>query len=810
MYRSRPPARKNHTIPMIPTPFHTPRPKGAANCGATEGSAQSSQSSQIARFARLFLSSLSSLPILLIISYLFISTPASRAAEATDSVRTVTPAPETADTDSLAGAGYTELDDFVIVERKKLLQSDGAKLTYNVTEDPEAGSSNILDILRKVPGVSVDAEDNVKVNGQSSFKILMNGTENPMLKGDLKTVLKSLPAASIKKIEVISEPGAKYEAEGVGGILNIVTDRKTDLSGFLTQLQAWVNAYQVGGYVNGRTKVGKVMLDATVNYNNGNVWPRSISSSRETEDLTGSANHLETTLRKMKSGWDYVGGNASMSWEPDTLNLFTLSAQYGYNTWGNWGDERREMLAPDLTRRWLIERDRDNDGRYNGLGAEASYQHTFGKDGHNLVLSYMYYFSRMHDESSYSTTLFEGSVADAPYSASRDVTNDNNHVFQIDYANPFSPKHLLECGAKVNLVSTRNDSRSLAGPDAPSAVVMPGSEVNMTQFKDIYAVYASYTGTFDKWNAKAGVRYEHTDMGLRYRTAGHDDFTTRLNDVVPNAALSYNFTNASSLRLAYQMRISRPGLWSLNPFVNDLTPGWLQYGNPDLKSEKGHNVSLGYSNYEGKFSGSAKVTYRHTANGINDIVFVRDGVINSTYANVGLRQDVVFDLSGDWNITPDLRWSLYLSATYQYLKANSEMLKAKNIGWQYYANTNITYTMPCKVRLNAYGGFHTPWIDLQSRGSNGYYYGLGANRSFLKDDALTVSVFAGNFAPVSRRNKYTQTSESVRLTNITDYKQWNVGMSISFKFGGLKAGVKKTAANIEKEDSGSKGGGGNK
>lgn len=607
MYRSRPPARKNHTIPMIPTPFHTPRPKGAANCGATEGSAQSSQSSQIARFARLFLSSL---PILLIISYLFISTPASRAAEATDSVRTVTPAPETADTDSLAGAGYTELDDFVIVERKKLLQSDGAKLTYNVTEDPEAGSSNILDILRKVPGVSVDAEDNVKVNGQSSFKILMNGTENPMLKGDLKTVLKSLPAASIKKIEVISEPGAKYEAEGVGGILNIVTDRKTDLSGFLTQLQAWVNAYQVGGYVNGRTKVGKVMLDATVNYNNGNVWPRSMSSSRETEDLTGSANHLETTIRKMKSGWDYVGGNASMSWEPDTLNLFTLSAQYGYNTWGNWGDERREMLAPDLTRRWLIERDRDNDGRYNGLGAEASYQHTFGKDGHNLVLSYMYYFSRMHDESSYSTTLSEGSVADAPYSASRDVTNDNNHVFQIDYANPFSPKHLLECGAKVNLVSTRNDSRSLAGPDAPSAVVMPGSEVNMTQFKDIYAVYASYTGTFDKWNAKAGVRYEHTDMGLRYRTAAHDDFTTRLNDVVPNAALSYNFTNASSLRLAYQMRISRPGLWSLNPFVNDLTPGWLQYGNPDLKSEKGHNVSLGYSNYEGKFSGSAKVTYR--------------------------------------------------------------------------------------------------------------------------------------------------------------------------------------------------------
>lgn len=747
------------------------------------------------------------LSALCVISYLFIFSVGSRAAEAPDSVSAVKPAPGAVPADSLAGAGYTELDDFVVVERKKLVQSDGAKLTYNVTEDPEAGSSNILDILRKVPGVSVDAEDNVKVNGQSSFKILMNGTDNPMLKGDIKTVLKSLPAASIRKIEVISEPGAKYEAEGVGGILNIVTDRKTDLSGFMTQMQAWVNAWQVGGSVNGRTKIDKVMLDATVNYNNGRVWPRATHQNRETEDLTGSGNYLEILNRRQKSGWDYVGGNASMSWEPDTLNLFTLTAQYGYNTWGGHSDERREMLAPDLTRRWSIGRHCTDDGRYNGVGAQASYQHTFGKEGRNLVLSYMYFFNRMHSDGDYNVTSTEGNVHETPFSGSRQVSNDNNHVFQIDYANPFTSKHLFEAGAKANLVSTRSDSRSVGGDASSSAIMIPGSQVNMTQFKDIYALYASYTGTFAKWNVKAGVRYEHTRMGLKYRTAGYDDFTTRLNDVVPNAAVSYNFSNASSLRAAYQMRLSRPGLWAVNPYVNDLTPGWLRYGNPGLKSEKGHNVSLAYSNYEGKFSGSAKVTCSYVANGVNDIVFVRDGIINSTYANVGRERSVSLDLSGDWSITPDLRWSLYLSTTYQNIKADSEMLHAENHGWQHYVNTNISYTMPCKVRLNAYGGFYTPWIDLQSRGSNGYYYGLGANRSFLKDDALTVSVFAGNFAPVSRRNKYTQTSESVRITSISDYKQWNVGLSVSFKFGGLTANVRKTSANVEREESGSQGGG---
>lgn len=123
-----------------------------------------------------------------LISYLNTIIAVAATAEVPDSTESAVP---TVETDTVGAAGYTDLEDFVIVQQKKLVESDGAKLTYNVTEDPESGSSNILEILRKVPGVTVDAEDNVKVNGQSSFKILMNNREDPMLKGDLKTVLKS-------------------------------------------------------------------------------------------------------------------------------------------------------------------------------------------------------------------------------------------------------------------------------------------------------------------------------------------------------------------------------------------------------------------------------------------------------------------------------------------------------------------------------------------------------------------------------------------------------------------------------------------
>ncbi len=157
----------------------------------------------------------------------------------------------------------TTLDDLVVTARVKLIQNDGAKLTYNVSEDPEAKTNSTLEILRKVPGVTVDAEENIKVNGQSSFKIFLNGKEDPMLSGDIKTILKSMPASTIQKIEVISEPGAKYEAEGTGGILNIITETRQSLEGYLANVGLYGNSAALGGYLYGRAKAGKVTATPT-------------------------------------------------------------------------------------------------------------------------------------------------------------------------------------------------------------------------------------------------------------------------------------------------------------------------------------------------------------------------------------------------------------------------------------------------------------------------------------------------------------------------------------------------------------------
>lgn len=163
-----------------------------------------------------------------------------------------------------------------------------------------------------------------------------------------------------------------------------------------------------------------------------------------------------------------------------------------------------------------------------------------------------------YDRTDIWTESVEGDVDESSYIRQKSDAPNMSHIVQVDYSNQFNAKHKLEAGGKVSLSDNKSYSRYYSGADASSLLEDDAQAVKMRQFKDIYAVYASYTGSYSKFGVNAGLRYEHTRMGLRYKIGDYPDFTTYLNDIVPNAALSYNLTDASALRLAYQMRINRP------------------------------------------------------------------------------------------------------------------------------------------------------------------------------------------------------------------------------------------------------------
>lgn len=741
--------------------------------------------------------------LLTVISILMIAPAGSEASPIAAADSTARAAAGVAPTDSVSTDVET-LDEFVVTAKKKLVESDGAKLTYNVTEDPQAQSSPVMDILRKVPGVSVDAEDNIKVNGQSSFKIFLNGREDPTMQGDVKQILKAMPASSIKKIEVISDPGAKYEAEGTGGILNIVTITRQRLEGFMVNTNLWGGNNGIGTYVSARTKVRNVTADLSVSYNNGHLFHRYATSRNETDNLQatepGELFRRSTHKRLRMNNYDYCSMRLNMSWEPDTVNLFTLSGNYNINNWSNPFNETTVGTDINGSRLWSYMRSTfKQDGNWHGGSIMGSYQHTFGAEGaHNIVFSYSY--SNNGDNSDFLMNTHDiENYDDIDYIYTRSLSKgfSDTHIVQIDYANPFAKWITFEAGAKGTFFRNHNHSEGLYGMTPDDLAPREGTDSRANQFRDIMAAYVSANISYKRLKSRVGLRYEHTHMGMKYPDGYATDFSTNLNDLVPNASVTYNLTDASNMRLAYQLRISRPSLWVLNPYVNRMTEGEIRYGNPNLKSEKMHRITLSYSNYDHPLTGEVKLNYMYESNSITDIIFMYDGILNTTYANVGKSQNLELEANLSWSPVTDLNLNFYYSITRNWLKADSELLHRSKQYWQDNVTFSADYKFPCKIRLSGWAGYWSPWQDLQSKGQSGYYYGLGISRSFLKEDALTVGMNVNTLFPIYRENTYTQRSATVETRNTFRYPQWYFGASVSYRFGGLKAQVKKTAASIE-------------
>ncbi len=720
---------------------------------------------------------------------------------------------------TLQAPTYENLEEVVVSAKKPVVQSNGEKVSYNLDEDPASASSSLLEMLRKVPTVTVDGQDNILINGQSNFKIYVNGKEDPMFSSNPGQILKSMPASAVAKIEVINEPGAKYDAEGTAGILNFVTIRKQQNDGYAGGVQASVSNENVQAGLSGRARYGKLMASAHFEFADNHIHPQG-------NDLTGTTLYLENpeaykllSHNKQKAVFDYYGGGLDLSWEPDTLNLFT--ANFSFTTI----DAKVKQYTEESS---LFDKENNLVSSYRkeaekgylsnlGLSAGASYQHTFGRSGHHIIASYLY--SRNKQKVDLTRRYTEMIGFSAPeLSVMLNDARSNEHTAQLDYSLPIEQdKHLVEAGLKG--VFRRNYSLGYDKYGCSLDDILSGEDTDVEQFQDIAAAYASYTGNYGPYGVKAGVRYEHTRMGMNFRIGNTPDFETRLNDLVPNVALSYLFSPAHSIRLSYQMRISRPMLSQVNPFQMKRSDYEVYTGNPDLGSEKSNSITLTYSNFTHLIGGNISLQYSQIDNAISRFSYLKDGVIFQTIANLGKDQSTTLSGFLNYNITNKMRFTLNGRIQYKNLDApnpnyvaNGKSLKRlKSNGWTGSFGVSFDYSMPFRIRLNAYGGKDWGWISLSSTNDGWYYYGLSLTRTFLKNDALSISLGANNcFQEYRTFNSKSWTDVSKSISSAKS-QCWNVSFSISWNFGNLRSNVKQTKANVHTDDksatdSGNKGG----
>lgn len=697
----------------------------------------------------------------------------------------------------------TELDEVSVVAQVPLVKVEIDKLTYNLKDDPESATSSVLDMLRKVPLITVDADDNVQLKGGSNFKIYLNGKPSNMLATNPSEVLKSMPANSIKDVEVITDPGAKYDAEGVGGIINIVTDKRVD-DGYVGSVGAGVDSR--GGY-NGNayltTKYGKFGFTGNVNY-----FTRKSPDSESTFERRDFSMQPETILKQNGlSGFDGKGVMLSglISYEIDALNLFSVSLN-GYRGDGT----SNTNTNVNSTGRYTYDYDRisKSTNERGSIDFSADYQRSFNKKGELLTLSYRFGNNPNSSDGTTETLNVKGSPIlrlEDYKMRNHNEADGNEHTGQIDYVNPLTKNHTIEAGLKYiyrdNSSEGNNFYYDLTAKDWLEDLRRK-NDLQHDQY--IASGYASYGFKKDNFGLKAGLRAEQTKQDINFITQNDSIIKTSFFDLVPSLAFSYQMSMTQTLRLGYNMRVYRPGIWHLNPYVNNIDPLNISYGNPDLDAEKNHNVSLNYGSFSQKLNLNASINYSVTNNAITQYEFVKDGVSNSTYGNIGKSQSTGINTYVRWAPTNTL--NMFVNGNVDYIDIKSTENEAlKNSGFSFRAFTGITYTLPYEVRFSVNGGYFGSRVMLQSKMDPFFFMSFGLSKSFM-NKKLDVAIRGSNPFQKYMDHKSFTTGQNFTQESLFRRPAQSVSLNVTFRFGDLKSSIKKVQRGISNEDLKSGGG----
>ena len=696
------------------------------------------------------------------------------------------------------------LDEVTVVAQKPLVKVEIDKLTYSLQDDPESQTNNTLDMLRKVPMITVDGNDEIQLQGSTNFKIYVNGKPSNMLSNNPSDVLKSMPASSVKDIEVITDPGAKYDAEGVGGIINIITTKNLfqGYTGTVRASASTLGRFGGGAYVS--AKYGKFGITANYNYNyNNSPWNESYSI-REDYGTDSRAGSVLNQSGRSKNQGPFQFGYLEGSYEIDSLNLITVGANLfrGDNT--SKTEYAVEMLGrngSELLPSYSYNRNSRSTSVFGSTDINVDYQHSTHKKGELLTLSYR--FSQSPNNSESYTELLD--VVDYPLMSDYPqwTINDaatNEHTFQFDYTTPTWKNHTLEAGVKYIYRGSDSETDRRYYRDSIQdweSVYDANSDFRHNQH--IYSAYLGYAMKFGKLGTKFGVRGEGTSLNVKYAYDPSMNFKTNYFDVVPNLTLSYQITQAQQVRIGYNMRIRRPGIRYLNPYINDTDPLNISYGNPNLDSEKSHNIRLNYSIFTQKFNMNFSGNYRFVNNSIEQYTWVNDqGISETTYGNIGRTRSVGAFLYASYSPIAMLR--IFINAGMDYEKLQSTEGNLANDGFSGRVFAGAQLTLPKDFRIDLNGGYFSPRINLQGKSSAMYFTGISLNKSFF-DKKLTVSLSCNNPFWKTIKMESNTADDTFNMKTVSYNHARDFRLSVSYRFGSLKDVIKKVKRGISNDDS---------
>lgn len=693
------------------------------------------------------------------------------------------------------------LGEVTVSAQAPLVKMETDRMSYNVQDDVDSHSSTVLDMLRKVPMVTVDGQDNITVNGSSSFKVYVDGKPNAMMSSNPSQIFKSMPATMVKSIEVVTNPGAKYDAEGAVGILDIKMNRMQDSKGHETDgyngslsLRGGNRRYGASGFLS--LQKGKFSMSANVAYEHQklNNMKATVDNSQTVDGETA----LTHAFSKVRQRSNSVYGNLSLNYEIDSMS--TLGAEVG----GLFYNQRQHTpMSYSLSGAYYgdginysaIQSERP---KWDGAHVSADFQHFFDKDRkRSMTLSYLFTIAPTHSDGTYEYQLIEGApTVDLTSRQSFNHMLSRENTLQIDYTSPLSKALTLSVGAKY--IGRRNTSNaSYYTLQDGTYTYQESMSMRYKYINHIAAAYAEAVGKWGKWGAKAGARYEYTWQNVDYELGNGDDFSKHYGNFVPSASLTYNLADTRNIGLTYNLRISRPGISYLNPYVTR-TPLSETYGNTMLDVAKNNILRLVYNSFSQKLMYNISLGYNFCNNDISQYQFYRENILNSTYGNILKEKSAYLSSYVNWAIATKTR--LTLNGTVSYSDYQSPWLEQKAHGWEGNIYAGVQQTLPwnLKASLNIMG--NTKRYSLQGWSSS--YTGSFAtvSKDFFKDKLnVSISGFTGfhknGNLVFSNYNggKDFSTMQKVRIPVAS------VQLRVAYTFGNLKKNIQQRQSKIQND-----------
>jgi len=663
------------------------------------------------------------------------------------------------------------------------------KKVYTVGKDILVRGGTVSDVLDNIPSVSVDAEGTVALRGNESVRILIDGKPSNM--GNINDALKLIPAETIDKVEVVTNPSARYDAEGGGGILNIILKkgknqgingtfvvsvgdpRNTGVSANLNFKEKNANFFTTIGY-NDRNNPGNTKIDQTIFDQNGDL--DSFVNERRKNDRFGKGLNVNFGMELLF--------NKSTSW--------TNSLNFRDNKGGNI--ENVLYYNYNANHEYVNTRQRYND--LNSANGNVEYASNlvknFKKDGHKLTADIAVSYNNDKDNSS-----IEGSIIDANTFVSSERTRKNDkqqrNLFQVDYVLPIGEKSRFEAGFRGNYVKSVSDYQ------VEERAIPDGAFTNIEQFtntlkyrENVTALYSQFGSKINQFSYLLGLRFEDSKIDIN-QLANNTFKSKQYNNWFPSVFLTYEINDQSSVSLNYSKRISRPRDRFINPFASYTSNVNLFQGNPDINPAFTNAFDIGYLKRWEKLTLNTSFYYNHTTDSFEQVRKETgdeiDGipVVVTTFFNLGENDRLGFEFTLNYNFKK--WWKLngnfnffnsVNSGDYTYTDSNNQVITQsfdrKASSWSSRITSKIT--LPYKIDWQTSANYNAGQKTAQ--GSN---KGIAAaNVAFSKDVLKDMGTISFNINDVFNSRKRIQDTELPRVISHSEMQWRRRSFTLAFTY----------------------------